>query len=398
MDNIIRRNKATSSIVFLIIIINLLCLFPLTFRIYSRSSLSIIITYFIMIVFFLNRNIRILKKQMLVFGVMAVYSTVTLFFTKGGIGSLVNPLASMLFVMIINNCNFKERIFCYVKYLFYLLFFACIIRSPGYFINWSDKNTFSFNPNTLGFLLVYSSILINILGEEKPKRLKQIFTILLISLTFYGIFQYKSRASFIMYVAFLFFKYFIPSCWKRNKHFTISVYITILLMGILFPLFYLRLLECIVNVEFPLLQNFAMNKDLYSGREIIWSNFYTEMSKDISHYIIWIGSHANIMYGGDNINPHNIYILVMMNFGIIGFIIFFSFYILQIYKIYQKHNLNKKKIDFTYAAFSYLMLGIFEVTSLWSPFTVFMSLLWGIAGSTIVNNTRDENRKEGINL
>ena len=169
-------------------------------------------------------------------------------------------------------------------------------------------------------------------------------------------------------------------------------------MGILFPLFYLRLLECIVNVEFPLLQNFAMNKDLYSGREIIWSNFYTEMSKDISHYIIGIGSHANIMYGGDNINPHNIYILVMMNFGIIGFIIFFSFYILQIYKIYQEHNLNKKKIDFTYAAFSYLMLGIFEVTSLWSPFILFMSLLWGIAGSTIVNNTRDENRKEGINL
>ena len=82
MDNIIRRNKATSSIVFLIIIINLLCLFPLTFRIYSRSSLSIIITYFIVIDFFLNRNIRILKKQMLVFGVMAVYSTVTLFFYK----------------------------------------------------------------------------------------------------------------------------------------------------------------------------------------------------------------------------------------------------------------------------------------------------------------------------
>lgn len=72
--------------------------------------------------------------------------------------------------------------------------------------------------------------------------------------------------------------------------------------------------------------------------------------------------------------------------------------ILQIYKIYQEHNLNKKKIDFTYAAFSYLMLGIFEVTSLWSPFILFMSLLWGIAGSTIVNNTRDENRKEGINL
>lgn len=389
-----KTNKIAQVSGILIAAACLMCLTAYSFRLYSKYSIMLLTIYFAVMVFALSHIIIVDKLEVTYTLLILAYFIFAVLFTNGGVGSIFAPIASMALIIVIKNCRMSLNIFLAIKVLFVFIFLMCLIKCRSYFVNWDEANIESFNPNTLGFLTAYSSMFLLIVSKNTTKYLIKVFKLFFIFLTIMAIWQYRSRASLIMFLSFLIFKA-IPFKLKKNRRFTLLIYMGILAIGILVPYIMTLSMNRSIVVGIPVLDKF-FSKGFYTGRELIWNNFFIEMSKSTVNWIIGVGSHVNIMYNGEtNINLHNIYLLILMNFGGIGFILYYGFYFLQIKRIFSRGRPSDFQINLIYGAFSFFILGVFETTSLWIPFILFMSILWGMAGGVNFKFLRKEWKKDG---
>ena len=104
-----------------------------------------------------------------------------------------------------------------------------------------------------------------------------------------------------------------------------------------------------------------------------------ELSKKNYSWIIGIGSKADIRTVGAEINPHNAYMMVLMDFGFLGVVAYYSFYIFYIKKIYGRGKLFIEQIDLIYLGLSFFILSFFETVLLWHPFVIITGFIWGIS-------------------
>ena len=72
------------------------------------------------------------------------------------------------------------------------------------------------------------------------------------------------------------------------------------------------------NVQFELL-----GKSLYTGRVDIWINAENNLNNNITALLFGLGSKSNLFLNHD-LNLHNNYLGIIVNFGLIGFIICFD--------------------------------------------------------------------------
>lgn len=374
-----KLNKVTQIVLLMLAVTCFFCLSSPLFQIYTKMAVFLSALYVMVIVSGIVKSLDRLQAIHLL--ILTMYCMLSLFFTGGGIGSVITIVFNIFLIQVMNQCKMNQAAVRIIRLLFLALFISCLLKCPDYFINWDkDKDIRLFNPNTLAFLTVYSSMILTLFSRKNTDGRKAVI-LLLASLTVYSVLQYKSRGALLMYISFLIFKYIIPMRWKRQKRFTVSFFLILIAVGYLFPLFYVYLAEG--HWETGLfLSKFLGKKGLFTGREQIWKSFYDAMSKRKMNYLIGIGSHANIMLHGEtNVNIHNAFLVVLMNFGMIGSFLYYVFFILQMNKIYSGGTITERQIDLLYGAFSFFILGIFETTSLWMPFVLFMSFLWGMSKS-----------------
>ncbi len=374
-----RLNRVTQILLLMIAVSCFFCLSSPLFQVYTRIAIFLFGMYSVVILSGVPVSLDRLQTIHLL--VLSMHCVVSLFFTGGGIGSVITIVFNIFLVQVINHCKMNRAAVRIIWLLFLLLFISCLFKCPDYFIIWDkDKDIRLFNPNTLAFLTVYSSMILTLFSRKNANGRKAL-KLFLACLTIYGILQYKSRGALLMYTSFLIFKYVIPMRWKRQKRFTVMFFLILITAGYLFPLVYVHLAEGHWETGI-VLSKFLGKKGLFTGREQIWNSFYKAMSEKKINYLVGIGSHANIMLHGEaNVNVHSAFLVVLMNFGIIGSFLYYIFFILQINKIYSCENITKRQIDLLYGAFSFLVLGVFETTSLWMPFVLFMSFLWGMSKS-----------------
>jgi O-antigen ligase len=99
------------------------------------------------------------------------------------------------------------------------------------------------------------------------------------------------------------------------------------------------------------------NKNIFTGREIIWGTIYENLLRDIKSFLFGIGSHFTTDKSIGS-NFHNDYLSILLCFGFIGFALFFLFVFRIFNRILVTGSLLSKRVACTYLCL--LVIGWFE--------------------------------------
>lgn len=320
------------------------------------------ICLFFVALMILSKN-RIYENDVRLFLPALIVFPVVVLFNKGGIGSIVTIFSGYLMFFAFPNSgitkNGKKKMLCLaILFLLFSFFKSFLYRSDWQYHRFND-----INPNTMGMYVMFSiAIVIAFLDFKIQKNRIILFVIFLLSLV--SLINYESRGclfSTILLVCLLI------SYKKVNRRLLFGIIIMILIIGTIFPIIYVNLYRSGKTLTF-------LNKSLYTGREIIWDGMFFDFEKNANSWIIGLGSHI----GGGDLNIHNNYFAVIVNFGLIGYVLYYGFILSRLkLAIFNSNDDENVKYALIFVV-TILVLGFTEVTSLWSlmyPFSyLFLSL------------------------
>lgn len=304
--------------------------------------------------------------EIIIIIITIVYSIFTLFFNNSSFGWIIILMYFMITAFCMKEIKLTINQYKIIFYLNLFLFLIFLIKSNGAYFDYLSNIGSTFNSNTTGAFLMITSIYILLFANVLNYRItwKRFFVLFL--LTLYGIYNCRSRGALIGYGAFCVL-YFIG---KNLRFFTkrkilISSFLLIIIVGLIVPKIYLHFYSEGININFGF-----TDKQSYTGREIIWQNFYDSM--ELKNWILGYGSNATF-YTDHELNMHNIYLSLIVNSGLIGLFLFFWYFKKLIFsrKINNFEFINKYVI---YYFFSLLILNYFEVTLMWSPLIILLLL------------------------
>ena len=370
-------NERNNIIILLIIIINLLAFFNFDFfTIYNNYFL--ILNFITLIIFFimqyrLNRKDLELILFLLFF---VIYGLFTLCITAGGLGSILTPVYSIIAYWAIKKSKFNYRYIHIITIVMIILNVYWVINSPGSFEKYLYNKEGYYNSNTIGSVLLYTSIYSTIFIKRLNWKWSKLLSTLIYLTSFWGISNTQARGSLITLFIFLVLDIAPKKIW-RKKSFSLLVSVGIILIGVMFTYVYSLMFLKGVNFVIPFI-----NKPLFTGREIIWLNFYNSITQKYTSLFFGLGSAADL-WTGHTLNLHNSYLTVITNFGIIGFIMYYAFWIRQIRNLYKLERLSEYQIRLFLGFLCVLFYGYIEVSILWHVMFSFNFMFLGLACNEI---------------
>lgn len=309
--------------------------------------------------------------------IMICYLFFSISLNGGGIGSVLITVFSILFYLIYSNSYFTLKAETSLKIIGFFTVLFLFIYSVPYKEKWDVYQYTKINPNILSSYIMYFFMIICILKKTKKAKIPMLF---MLGLSLVGINNYRSRGAMLALLFFLLLiclpqKYCTPRCFN-------VITILLIFIGTVFPILYMYLYRNNVPVEF-------LGKSLYTGRQKIWNNMFAYFEEDLGGVLFGLGSHI-LLEPYKSLNAHNNYFCFVVNFGVVGYLIYYFFVVSCIYKL-SRYILNpvvKKGLAMFIS--SNLLLGLTESTLLWSvslPFAYFGLI---VANSEIKRMTKME--------
>lgn len=363
-------NKKVTANSFLLfsIVMTYISLISITFfNIYSKICMIFNLLIFIICIFQLIKKVGTKEKKFYIYFILnIIFSLITLFLNDSGYGWILVLIYFMLATYSVRNIKFNKK---QIKLLFYfnlIIFIISIIRSYGAYTYYLNNIGNSFNSNTIGAIIMITSIYIFILGNRIGINLTLLRKIGLILLTFFGIYNCRSRGALLGYIFFIILfilgKFFKTLSKRRTLFIMLLV---IIVFGLIVPKLYLYFYSQGISLNFGF-----TDKQSYTGRELIWFNFYKYM--DLNNWIFGYGSNATFFVNNE-LNMHNIYLSLIVNSGVIGMCIFFLYFKNLLFnEKYTTLIFNERIIIFYFL--SLLILNYFEVTLLYTPLIMLLIL------------------------
>lgn len=344
-----------------------------TLNIYRRVSIFIILFYIIIIVFNGRIKLRIMQNLLYILLIM-IYLMFTILINNGGIGSIINFIYGFMIVLAFSKYRYTYKDYKIISLMLIILNLFWVLNSNGYYSKIVYGGEHNINPNVVGYLILYSCMLICAISEKLNLRYKKLYVITILFISYYGIIMLNSRGSFAALFFFTFLNYVIPKryIWEKTKYIKLC-YVTIVISGIIFPIVYLLMYSQDINFSIPFI-----NKSFYTGREIIWQSFFLTMSNPIK-WLFGLGSNAQLIYIEGQLDLHNNYLAILSNFGILGFIAYYGLIYKMIKEICKKKQLSHFTISMIIGFFGVLINGFFEATVYFSPIFVLMFIFLGLA-------------------
>ena len=344
------------------------------FNIYEDLSIYLIMP---LLLFCLVRT-SISRFDVVTVTLTVIYLTVSIYVNDGGIGSIFTYFCSIAFLVIISHTHFSLNQFKILKAISGVVVIALSLLSLLYINNYWDlyRDNRYLNPNTYSIFMLYAYMLhICISLKEKFSVINLVMTIIAVV----GAFNYRSRAIVVAIVAFCLMQLMFSPKPRPKRYFLLSV--ALIVIGLLIPFVYLLLYQNEVDLM-------IMGKSLFTGREKLWANMLEAFGNDPVKWLFGLGSKVNL--SKHSLNIHNNLFVVIVNFGILGFILFIA----MLFR-YIKHAcayLHMRGVYRWYSMFvaSILVLGMSETVSFWAPNMVFAYLGLGMAANSIHNRLRDE--------
>lgn len=308
-------------------------------------------------------NGKIQRQSIFYISCLLAYSLLSISFTKGGWGSVVNFCASVLLLEITTESRFSEFYYSLLQ----KISLVCLVLVCWKAIVWHYTPN-SINPNTFGMLILFMFLYWFSLTDFK-KVIYKLLLLLCLILSLCGLEGCSCRSSSITLISFL----IINICTRRKYAAVLfrSIIWIFLLLGIFFPLFYLYLYQRGFNIEF-------FGKSLFTGREGIWFLMLAELKRNLFGCIFGLGSKMEF-WVGHNLNMHNNFFAILVNFGLVGVFMYMKFLLFK-FKTPLKHLNNTliRKLILSEICIVFL-LGFSEVISIWPPILIYQSLGLGIA-------------------
>lgn len=232
-----------------------------------------------------------------------------------------------------------------------------------------------FNPNTGAFLiaLIYMAFFSCYLYYKRLSCL--IVSVLCLALQF----VYMSRIALFGIIIFTFLTIVSKAQLRTFKYKTVF-YILLLcsFLGISLPYIYVN----VIFKHFGYGKIIVFDKDLFSGREIIWSLAFQSI-KD--HLWFGVGNKLNLdyylSYGNGNallMNAHNQQIGILAAFGVIPFIIFYFSFARIVATPYKQRNLSR--IPAIYAI-TILLMSYTDITFFADYNFIFLIIIYALISS-----------------
>lgn len=379
----IKKKSIGSILLLVLIILNSISFINMNLFL-KYEKVSFYINLLIIILLFISeKKIYKNEQQQLIFIIMlGCFGLFTLLVTGGGIGSVVTPIYSILLIIVMSRFSFSKNM---IKLLFVILIGVNLIlvyNSPGYYKKaMYDKSNY-LNSNTVAMVIMYTFIYCKILMQNLKLKYHKIVITLLFAFSIWGILNCEARGSLFTLVSFIVLDIFIPKSFWKSKVRTMPIIIIIIGIGVMVPFIMVNLYEAGVNFTLHF-----TSKSLYTGREVIWSNFYSLMDNNIISWMLGLGSKVKLWDIGD-VSLHNNYLAVISNFGIIGFIIYYSYILKIVSSLYRKNHLTNYQISLLIGFICVLLNGYIEITTLWSTMFYFNFMFLGIALNEVYINKK----------
>lgn len=275
-------------------------------------------------------------------------------------------------------CNLKISLNLLKKYLKYFLlinsiFLILILKSQSIYkaleFDYMDWG-YNFLPIVLFWTYYY---------QEKLKY--KYFLIALISLSL--LFLFGSRFGFLIgFIGAIFFLYQSKNKFLRYGIFFVGIFSSLILFNL--KKFLLLIIEILKKFKLPTesvgriiysWNNFMNGKDISSGRNIIYIQTIETIKKNILFGSGIFGYIGNIEYRNKNgtFYPHNIFLEILLQFGVIGIIVFFLIIFVVVRKIYfeRKKGYRISRIYFVFIVLSLkLLLSSSYLQDKWFWFTL----------------------------
>ena len=286
--------------------------------------------------------------------------------TDGGYGSVATYFIPFLLYFVFSNFEFSSGAKRFLIILFacnILLLFVYSFPYRTNWENWQQNSVVAINPNTLSMFLLFAFMIISVFFDLKNKKYLISLAVLFV-ITVFSMYNYRSRGALLTLLCFT-GMLFLPKFLYTRKTFLIASIILILL-GTAVPFVYLFMYTNGIDLSF-------LGKSLYTGREDLWKNMFS-LFDDPVKVIFGLGSKVNL--DGKALNVHNNFFNYIVDFGVIGFIVYYAFVLYQIWKIakYSDNPIIRKSLIMYICAV--IILGFSETTSMWA--TVFPLAYFGL--------------------
>lgn len=369
-----KKNHLSEKILITLITINIFSFINVhLFQIYDNLFFYLNLLSVIVIILIKNRYYKKDLQLIMFLFIFLSYGLLTLFITDGGIGSVLTPFYSILVFFVIKRTGISHKSLKMLTVIMILLNLFLVINSPGYYAKWFFNRDEYINSNTIGMVLMYTAIYSSIFLRRLKIKNAKLYIIIIYGLSIFGILNVQSRGSLLTLSSFIILDTFVSNKLWRNRRFVKLFYVILLGLGLSIPYIYTRMYNAGLQFDIPF-----TGKTLYTGREIIWNNFYHELSNNSMALIFGLGSNAEL-WSGRTLNLHNNYLGVIANFGVIGFVLYYVFWFSQIYSLFKKNQIESYQISLLVGFFSILVNGFFEISTLWHVMFFFNFMFLGLA-------------------
>lgn len=372
MEVLILQNNKKKQNSYATLIVVLLCYAFLsmwtgiTFVIYDSISLYLIT----LIVAIGVITFRFDKKVVCYIVFTCCYALFSILLTRGGYGSIITFIMPILQFYILSKTNVSlshEKVlskFCFIMLIFFSL------RSIPFRINFDASSEKSLiNTNVYGMFTLYAFFIWNLYSKSVGYKKKSLYVCAFL-LSVIAMLNFRSRGTLIALLAYVILT-FLPIKLYTHQN-ILATFCLFLLIGIMFPIVYTLLYK----YWSPNLR--IMGKAIFTGREAIWINMFNAFGESPSGIIFGVGSKVEL-WEGNNLNVHNNFWNIIVNFGVVGFALYYGCIISIINKIAHKVSCPKVKNGLCMFVCASMILGITETTTLWMPISIFV--MWGLSSA-----------------
>tara|TARA_R110002126_G_scaffold687_3_gene4271 strand:- start:750 stop:1892 length:1143 start_codon:yes stop_codon:yes gene_type:complete len=292
----------------------------------TLSSASLYITLFLSIITFQN-NTRLSINYLLLFIFFSMILLSFSFGISGGAYAFMQLLASSLIFFAVltsfkaNRGLLKLVCFFCVGNIFILFSFwvgtGMVLFKPWVFIN--------LNPNVLGFFSFLNLFFIIILFTYERNYITSIFLVFTTSLALMLIVVSGARTAFVASILAVLIYFVIRSINIKYKGYFLIIacifcFIPFLAYG------YVFLSESIYSEGLNQLVWEQTGKSLFTGRNDIWAIIFDEVGRN---FFFGSGLGASLEQIGINISSHNLYLMIIFQVGLVGYLIFMCWLIVM---------------------------------------------------------------------
>ena len=360
-----RKNIINLS-VFIILFIG----YALTFMVpkfYGATDAYVGVFVFLMYgILFLNNVdfIKLIKdkdKELIILVVLLFITGINLIIVKSGLGAFFVAADFVLAFYLskwikLNRAQIGVISGCYMLLLVYWFFVAY----PKLF---ADYAYYGYNTNTAATFTIFTLLCAFILPEllyEKYNIMGLVMTILMVK----GIqlaLWHRARGAFIMLLVFMAFKFIIPKKWLLNKKLYTVIWILATVGSLLFVGLYVVVGATGVNFRLPFFY-----KDIFSGRDAIWLEFFNLFAKKP---LTGIGTNV-VIESFFEFNVHNAMYNFLVIDGIIVFIGILYFVFKRAQGIFAAIRNNKLAMCGFACLIAVFFESFFDVDLIWADYAL----------------------------